>query len=60
MKGTLIKDGYKLEQHEVTHELMIFKDGKCIHRVKTSRPLKEREAIDVFDFIRDTDAWKEN
>ena len=60
MNGIITKDGYKIVQHEVEHDLMISKDGKLVQTINVTRPLSEREAIDLFDFIRNTDTWKEN
>lgn len=58
MNGILTKEGYKIAQHEVTNDLLIMKDGRILQKVEVSRPLKTKELLDIFEFIKQTDAWK--
>lgn len=56
MNEITTKDGYKLLQHEENKSLLIYKDSQLIKRVEVKRPLKEREALDIFNFFKEQTA----
>lgn len=56
MNEITTKDNYKLIQHEENKGLLIYKDGQLIKRVEVKRPLKEREALDIFSFFKEQTA----
>ena len=58
--GILTKDGYRIVQHEYTHEVMIFRGNRILKKIKASRTMKERELLDLFDFVRYSTVWEEN